>query len=244
MSSYLFLLVSRGIKIPRYVFICIAGVLYLLTYNCKCLFTLCGYFLCFAIGIILIILHLQTADLIVNKGDDSGEYPACGERHSDGENGVGNKVGNDEKIGLTEGDEGCEHNDHRSCTLADATQSTRVYLIDAPYEIERNEVAHEDSTVIYYQGIGVKNSDEYVGEYQDRNDERCGKEYRNQKSGIGAALRPFDLLLTDILTDEGGRSESKRLHRQHNDLTYLVVGSPAAHNLLAKEVDISLNEDI
>ena len=109
-----------------------------------------------------LIIHqavLSQIDLVeVNGGQHTGQQPAGGIAHGDGDDLVADLT-HDKQVKLPERHEGTEHNDHRGLGVTCAAERAGVDLVEAAQHVEGSDPAQKHGTVCNHFRLAVEESE-------------------------------------------------------------------------------------
>ena len=104
---------------------------------------------------------LSEADYsVINKQNQTAYQPSGRITEGDGQKGVADVVRHNEKINLSEQNEGQQHRYHRQTAVTCTAQRTRIYLIYTAKQIKGIYVHKQRSRIGNYLGLGVEEGGE------------------------------------------------------------------------------------
>lgn len=177
---------------------------------------------------------------IIEQCEGAAHEPTGGITQSDGNDGVGDEVRHDKEVNLAEDDERAQHDNHRCAGIACAAQHAGVDLVDAAEHVERRAITQQHGTVCDDLCFAVEERDELRREDEQRDCQNDSCDDGHDKRRACALLGAVDLIDAEVLTDECGRRERERLHRQEEKLVDLTVCRPAGHAICTEVVNIRL----
>ncbi len=180
----------------------------------------------------------------IDEFNDAAGHPADGITEADGGRGIRNEACHEEEIGLTDGHEAQDHDDHGTGGIAPSPQCAGQYMVYGIEEQEEDILPEEENAEGNDGGVCGKESHGTGGEEpQDQCQGSIHDDAEDQGSD-GAFIGTLQLTGTDVLGHEGGGSHGHALDEEHDELVQLVVARPAGHAGRAEAVDVSLDEDI
>ena len=185
---------------------------------------------------------------MVEEGDAKHTAdPADGVGNGEGDEVVGDKIRHHEEVDLAQADEAGEHGDHRDDTPPLAAKSGGKDLIEDAGQIEGGQEAQKARCHLDDARVGVEDGGERRSEDHNEKDQHARDAKADADGVVDAATRTAVVADADVLPDEGGDGEAKRLNGQEEKLIDLRVGGEAAEVKLLIAVrtrDVALHEDV